>query len=454
MRAFWAGGRYGPPWRPERQPRTPPFGVIAESRCLLIRDRRIADRVVRPAEGNTGNGMPRGRCGDVSQPQGPETTRIVLATCIAFSAAIRRRSSGRPEPRAVRDMPRTGTSHELDAVDLFAGCGGLTQGLRLAGFRVRLAIDVDHLAATCYRANQEAVDLWERDIVKVTAKEILGHFRWKPGSLPLLAGCPPCQGFSALRTLNGGRTVDDSRNDLVEDFCRLALGLRPKAILLENVPGLADDVRFESMVTKLRAADYVVQWAVLDAANFNVPQRRRRLILTAGAGFSVPFPSARKRPMSVRRALKALPAAGDSGDPAHDHGERRSASVRQRIERTPLDGGSRTDLSDEQQLACHRRCGGFKDVYGRMSWDDVAPTITSGFVNPSKGRFLHPVEHRAITVREGAVLQTFPKGYRFPMSAGKFPVAELIGNAVPPAFACLQGRAIRKALADATHPHT
>ena len=254
-----------------------------------------------------------------------------------------------------------------------------------------------------------------------------------------------------LRTLNGGRSVDDSRNDLVKEFCRLALELRPQAILMENVPGLANDARFDSLVSKLRSADYVVKWAVLDAADFKVPQRRRRLILTAGAGFNVSFPTAHKRRMNVRRAIERLPAAGESGDPAHDHGERRSSRVRRRIARTPLDGGSRTDLSHEHQLACHRKCGGFKDVYGRMSWDDVAPTITSGFVNPSKGRFLHPVENRAITVREGALLQTFPPDYHFPLSEGKFPVAELIGNAVPPVFAYHQGRAIRKDLAHWDH---
>ncbi len=332
-------------------------------------------------------------------------------------------------------------------MDLFAGCGGLTQGLTSAGFRVRLAIEVDHFAATCYRANQAHVELWERDITEVTSEEILSHFRWTRGSLPLLAGCPPCQGFSALRTLNGGRSVYDSRNDLVKEFSRLALELQPQAILMENVPGLANDARFECLVANLRSAGYVVQWAVLDAADYSVPQRRRRLILTAGAGFNVSFPTASRKRISVRWALEKLPSAGDSGDPAHDHGERRSTRIRRRIKRTPLDGGSRTDLGHKHQLACHRKCGGFKDVYGRMSWDDVAPTITSGFVNPSKGRFLHPLEHRSITVREGAILQTFPSYYRFPMSKGKFRVAGLIGNAVPPEFACLQGRAIRRDLA-------
>jgi DNA (cytosine-5)-methyltransferase 1 len=112
----------------------------------------------------------------------------------------------------------------------------------------------------------------------------------------------------------------------------------------------------------------------------------------------------------------------------------RAPHIEKLIKAIPKDGGSRTDLGEEWQLECHKKSDGFKDVYGRMAWDSLSPTITGGCVNPSKGRFLHPTENRAITLREAALLQTFPKNYRFPLSRGKFPAALLIGNALPPEF--------------------
>jgi len=112
----------------------------------------------------------------------------------------------------------------------------------------------------------------------------------------------------------------------------------------------------------------------------------------------------------------------------------------------PKDGGSRSDLGLERQLACHRRCDGFKDVYGRMKWDDVAPTITSGCINPSKGRFLHPEQDRAITLREAALLQGFDMSYRFPIHRGRYPLAELIGNAIPAEFVRRQAAVLRQRL--------
>ena len=145
---------------------------------------------------------------------------------------------------------------------------------------------------------------------------------------------------------------------------------------------------------------------------------------------------------TVRDAIGRLPEAGVSGDPMHDHGEDRSIEVMDLIRQIPRDGGSRLDLPMSQQLDCHIACTGFKDVYGRMAWDDVAPTITSGCVNPSKGRFLHPDRDRSITLREAASLQTFPSSHRFSMRRGKFATASLIGNALPPRLVRSQARAI------------
>ncbi len=331
----------------------------------------------------------------------------------------------------------------LKAIDLFSGCGGLTTGLRGAGFDVLLAVDIDPLAIMCYRLNHRRTTSWHRDVKTVSGEEILSTFNLKPEELDLLAGCPPCQGFSSLRTLNGSRQVGDARNDLISDFGRLAIELRPKTVLMENVPGLGNDLRLKELANRLRRSGYKVHWKTLNAADYGVPQRRRRLILLAALDGHIDFPEPKLYPKFFVDALGDIPIAGQSGDPAHDHSEKRSDKVKYIISKIPRDGGSRSDLEDSEQLQCHKKTRGFFDVYGRMRLKEVAPTITSGFLNPSKGRFLHPTENRAITVREGAILQSFPPNYRFPMERGKYPVAVLIGNAVPPVFATAQARSIR-----------
>lgn len=330
----------------------------------------------------------------------------------------------RQPPMSVDRRPR--------AVDLFSGCGGMTLGLKQAGFHVCGAVDVDPLSVETYRANHPDVPVIERDIRDLPVKEALKTFHLKKGKLDLLAGCPPCQGFSSMRTLNGGRTVEDSRNDLVFEFFRFVKGLRPRAIMLENVPGLAYDQRMQKLESDLERLGYKCEVKVLDAADYGVPQRRRRVFLVGSrvGPISLAPPVSNRR--TVRSAIGDLPHAGSSGDPLHDFPERRGKKVRKRISMIPKDGGSRTDLGPRRQLPCHKRMNGFKDVYGRMAWDDVAPTITGGCVNPSKGRFLHPDENRAITLREAALLQTFPKDYYFSLRKGKYAAALLIGNAVPP----------------------
>jgi DNA (cytosine-5)-methyltransferase 1 len=151
---------------------------------------------------------------------------------------------------------------------------------------------------------------------------------------------------------------------------------------------------------------------------------------------------------TVRQSLKGLRASGRSGDPLHDVRENRSPGIVALIKKIPKNGGSRTDIGRRFQLPCHQVCSGFKDVYGRMKWDDVAPTITGGCVNPSKGRFLHPEDDRAITLREAALLQTFPRNYYFSLKEGKFPAAKLIGNALPPEFVRRHASIIRTHLKD------
>jgi DNA (cytosine-5)-methyltransferase 1 len=342
---------------------------------------------------------------------------------------------------------RAGVSNkELTAIDLFAGCGGLTHGLRKAGFHVLGAVENDGKAAATYKLNHPNTHVWIDDICAVKTRSVSRTLRLRKGDLDLLAGCPPCQGFSAMRTLNGKRSVRDKRNDLVSEFVRFVEGLRPRAVMMENVPGLTSNRRFRQFCKRLGEIGYQGEHHILNAAGFGVPQRRHRLIYLAGLNMKPRFAKPRTDFRSVRDAISSLPAAGRSGDPVHDIPERHSERIQDLIKSIPKNGGGRTDLSDKRQLECHRLCDGFKDVYGRMEWDKLAPTITSGFFNPSKGRFLHPTRNRAITVREAALLQGFPKSYKFEAKHGKVALALMIGNALPPPFIAAHARQVSKEL--------
>lgn len=334
----------------------------------------------------------------------------------------------------------------LKAVDLFAGCGGLTEGLRKGGFDVVLAIDSDRLAVETYRRNHPTTGVIRADITKVSPRSVMKRLRMKAGELDLLAGCPPCQGFSTMRTLNGSRDGDHDLNDLVWVFLKFAVALQPRAIMLENVPGLAKDIRFRKIKARLRQLGYSISEAVLNAADFGVPQSRRRLVMVAAREFQAKLAVPLQRQKTVRQALARLAEPGRGSDVLHDYIERRAPKVRKIIAAIPRDGGSRAQLPAELVLPCHRRMDGFKDVYGRMRWDAPAPTITGGCINPSKGRFLHPEQDRAITLREAAILQGFPHHYKFSLTSGRFPAAQMIGNAFPPAFAEHHARLLARQL--------
>ncbi len=333
------------------------------------------------------------------------------------------------------------------AIDLFSGCGGLSQGLKDAGYRVLAAVEIDRKASETYRANHLDVELLSEDIRRVTAANLMRRAGLRKGELDLLAGCPPCQGFSTLRARSGREAASDPRNDLVDEFARLALALRPKMIMMENVPALARYEKFTDFVERLSAAGYQVISKVLDVSDFGVPQRRKRLILSASRVGKPRLAAHIKSRTTVRDAIGCLPPAGRSGDVLHDiPTKRRSLRVQAMIEAIPKNGGSRHSLPGFMKLACHSRTSGFNDVYGRMKWEDVSPTITSGCTNPSKGRFLHPEEDRPITLREAAILQTFPVGYHFVVSHGKEAIALMIGNALPPKFIAAHGLAMAEGL--------
>lgn len=341
-------------------------------------------------------------------------------------------------------------SERLTAVDLFAGAGGLSVGLERAGFHVAAAVELDRHSAATFQVNHPAATVIQRDIRAVRAKDIRRASALSRTPLDLLTGCPPCQGFSTLRTRRRTAAVADPRNDLILEFLRLVHALRPRAVVLENVPGLAQDGGYLEFTRALEQLGYDQKAAVLDAAEYGVPQRRKRLVLVALRDAALPsgiLTPPRGKRQTVRDAIGGLPPAGASGDQLHDVPERRTKAILSRIRATPHDGGSRGDLAARQQCRCHRLTEGFYDVYGRMRWDSPAPTITSGCTNPSKGRFLHPVEDRAITLREAALLQSFPPGYVFDLTRGKEHAAAQIGNAFPPKLITPIAKRLAKVLA-------
>lgn len=329
------------------------------------------------------------------------------------------------------------SGRQLHAVDLFAGCGGLSLGLRRAGFRVEVAVEIDPRRAETFARNHRQTAVVIADVRTLTGEDIIRAAHGSLTTVDLVAGCPPCEGFSRIRRRNRAQAVPDERNSLVLHFGRLVRELAPRAFMMENVPGLQFDARFSKLLRSLRGAGYRIDWQVLDLAAYGVPQRRRRVVVIGWQGDACPDLSKihRAPPRTVRDAIEFIPRIPKALRKLHEYSPRHSSAVKRRIRSIPRDGGSRTLLPEALSLHCHTRSDGYRDVYGRMGWDTVAPTITGGYINPSKGRFLHPTRDRALTVLEGARIQTFPIWYRFDPSYGRYPLADMVGEALPPRFA-------------------
>jgi len=335
------------------------------------------------------------------------------------------------------------------AIDLFCGAGGLTVGLRDAGFRVLAGVELHPVAAETYRKNHPDHKLFEADICKLDPYEVMEKLGVQAGELDIVAGCPPCQGFSTHRTRKKSFSVEDKRNDLVFEYMRFVRAFLPKVVMMENVPALANDGRATLVLRELANLGYFISKNTLqvkDAAEFGVPQRRKRMILIASRFGPVAEPVPVKIKSTVSDVLAKLPLPGSKGDVLHDYFPARTEKTKTIISMIPKDGGSRTDLPKEYWLPCHLKGNGYLDVYGRMAWDKVAPTLTGGCTNPSKGRFIHPDQDRSITLREAALLQTFPENYYFSLAGGRDFAALMIGNALPPIFIKAHAESIREHL--------
>jgi DNA (cytosine-5)-methyltransferase 1 len=322
------------------------------------------------------------------------------------------------------------------AVDLFAGAGGATQGLKDSGFRVLAAVESDPTAAKSYRANHARVKLIETDIRDTDAESLRDELGVARGDLTVLKACPPCQGYSSI----GKRDVEDERNDLVTEIWKFVHAFAPRVVLMENVPGLARDERLEKLIRQLRGGGYTVKTYVVDATAFGVPQRRKRLILVGVKSAREELPESLLdllpswfETKGMRTAAEALARAArvDAADDPLHRAREHSDAVQRRLEALPV-GGSRFDLPSEHSLRCHdtlERPRSATASYSRVRGDEPAPTMTTRCTTPACGQFVHPKEARAITLREAATIQTFPITYRF--VGGPAQVERQIGNAIP-----------------------
>ena len=329
---------------------------------------------------------------------------------------------------------------ELISIDLFSGCGGLTEGLHQADFSTAYAFEIDDIASAAYRLNHPRTEVITEDIRKVSTAEIKEKLNGK--TIHLLAGCPPCQGFSSIRRLNRATPVFDKRNDLINEYVRFVEELMPYTFMMENVPGLIHYDLFHKAIERLKEVGYhYIDYKVVNVKDYGVPQSRKRLVMVGSrlGEIKVAEPTASGTKTTVREAIGFLPLPENSTDPLHKIYPSHTDRIKEQISITPHNGGSRKDLPGKYILNCHKGKNiGFNDVYGRLRWDDYSTTITGGCLNPSKGRFLHPEQDRCISAREAALLQSFPIDYQMPQNAPIGKVALLIGNALPPKFSYIQ----------------
>jgi DNA (cytosine-5)-methyltransferase 1 len=340
--------------------------------------------------------------------------------------------------------------------DLFCGCGGMSLGFERLGFECVGAVDEDEDAATTYATNigvEPVVD----DVTTYSASGLLDEFGVNRGDLDVLISCAPCQGFSQHR--NKHDIDHDERNTLVSLSAELAVEMEPEFFVLENVPELIRGPKekyWRRTYEILKEKGYLVESAVINAADYGVPQRRRRAIIVARKGgrkVRLPNPTTDDH-RTVRDAISHLPAveAGETADsdPMHrapNHTER----IVEMMSLIPSDGGSWMDIpephQDEYWLDSMKKrarkgdMGSFCDTYGRMHWDRPAGTITRKSSTPSCGRYVHPEQNRNITVREAALLQTFPEDWSFEGSFISW--YEQNGNAVPPNLATEIARTVK-----------
>lgn len=347
------------------------------------------------------------------------------------------------EPEQMCPNRPTGT-----VVDLFCGAGALSHGFRLEGFLIACGYDIDEACRFPFEANNEAPFI-RRDVARIDRAEIENEYS---AYLPrILVGCAPCQPFSRY---SQGR--EDPKWHLLGEFARLVVAVAPDIVTMENVPQLVrfkGGSVFDAFVKSLRDAGYRVRWLLANCPDFGVPQERSRLVLIGSKHGDPALPAATHPPndhITVSRAISDMPPleAGQADPVDKLHRTSRMSELNLERIRASRPGGTWRDWRTDLVAQCHRKDTGrgYASVYGRMRWDRPSPTITTQFYGFGNGRFGHPEQDRALSLREGAMLQTFPRRYAFvrPSEPVRFTtIGRMIGNAVPVRLAQAIARAIK-----------
>lgn len=337
----------------------------------------------------------------------------------------------------------------VQTIDLFCGVGGLTRGLLDAGLNVVAGFDIDPTCQFTYEFNNH-VDYHLRNIREVMGEEL--NEIYDENVTKILVGCAPCQPFSQMRFKYGGANQNDEKYDLLLEFGRLIEEIHPTVISMENVPQIRETAVFNRFLEVLNRIGYHIDSKVIFCPDYGIPQTRRRFVLVGSllGDIHIVPPTHNSLNIHVRDFIDDLPAlaAGqvDEADPLH-----RSASLTEinlRRIRASVPGGTWKDWPEELRCKCHKKESGqtYGSVYGRMTWEQIGPTITTQFYSYGTGRYGHPEQDRALSLREGALLQTFPRNYNFIDPNRPFVfrnVARHIGNAVPVRLGEVIGLSIR-----------
>jgi len=344
-------------------------------------------------------------------------------------------------------MNSNGRSSKSGVVDLFCGVGGLSIGFRRAGFRIAAGIDIDDVGQYAFERYTGGRFI-KQDVSKLsvaTVKKLLGT-----GRPSILIGCAPCQSFSEYNKTGRGASWN-----MLPQFARIIEGVLPDIVSMENVARLATYRRgrtLNTFVSRISRAGYDVSWYIVNCLDYGISQRRRRLVVFASRrGFVELVPPTHRSARTLRDVIASLPrvAAGsvDPSDPYHR--AQRLSQINSRRLRATRPGGGWEDWPASLRADCHKTVRGqeFSSVYGRLRYDDVGPTVTTQFFKVGSGRFGHPTQHRALSLREGALLQSFPARFRFVRDCDGVTfhaVGRLIGNAVPVRLGEIIARSIRR----------
>lgn len=343
----------------------------------------------------------------------------------------------------------------LKAVDLFCGIGGLTRGITNEGIEVIAGIDIESSCKFAYEQNNNALFI-NKDIKEISGKDIEKLYP-EDTDIKILMGCAPCQPFSSYsyRYKNNEKTIQ--KMDLLDYFGQLVIDVKPDVVSMENVPQLRKEKVFINFIKTLESEGYYVFWKIVYAPEYGVPQNRKRLVLLASKLGEIELIEAlhdENNYPTVRDYIEKLPKLKSGETNARDkmHRSVRLNDKNLRRIKQSKPGGTWKDWDDDLQLVCHKKESGksYSSVYGRMEWDKPSPTITTKFFGYGNGRFGHPEQDRAISYREGALLQTFPPTYKFiGKDLEQFSYSQLgvqIGNAVPVKLGEAIGKSIKKHL--------